>query len=40
LVLAAEVEVWDDCGRALQLEHPERTAGRTVDFLGNSEAVA
>jgi pimeloyl-ACP methyl ester carboxylesterase len=30
---AAKVEVWDDCGHAPQLEHPERTAEAMLGFF-------
>jgi pimeloyl-ACP methyl ester carboxylesterase len=30
---AAKVEVWDDCGHAPQLEHPERTAETMLEFF-------
>ena len=30
---AAKVEVWDDCGHAPQLEHPERTAKAMTEFF-------
>ncbi|HEX2195622.1 MAG TPA: alpha/beta fold hydrolase [Actinomycetota bacterium] len=30
---AAKVEVWDDCGHAPQLEHPDRTASAMLDFF-------
>lgn len=40
LVPGAEVEVWEDCGHAPQLELPDRTAGRMLSFLGRDHAVA
>jgi pimeloyl-ACP methyl ester carboxylesterase len=30
---AAKVEVWEDCGHAPQLEHPERTAQTMLEFF-------
>lgn len=30
---AAQVEVWDDCGHAPQVEHPERVASRLLQFF-------
>jgi pimeloyl-ACP methyl ester carboxylesterase len=32
---AAKVEVWDDCGHAPQLEHPERTADALLEFFSS-----
>ncbi len=32
---AAKVEVWDDCGHAPQLEHPERTAETLLEFFSS-----
>ncbi|MFN2586854.1 MAG: alpha/beta fold hydrolase [Actinomycetota bacterium] len=32
---AAKVEVWDDCGHAPQLEHPERTAEAMLAFFAS-----
>ncbi|HEX2057592.1 MAG TPA: alpha/beta fold hydrolase [Actinomycetota bacterium] len=34
---AAKVEVWDDCGHAPQLEHPDRTAAAMLDFFATAE---
>ena len=31
----AKVEVWDDCGHAPQLEHPDRTATALLDFFAS-----
>lgn len=33
---AAKVEVWDDCGHAPQLEHPDRTAQTMLDFFATA----
>ncbi|MDQ3916039.1 MAG: alpha/beta fold hydrolase [Actinomycetota bacterium] len=33
---AAKVEVWDDCGHAPQLEHPERTAEAMLAFFSSA----
>ncbi|HEX2294949.1 MAG TPA: alpha/beta fold hydrolase [Actinomycetota bacterium] len=33
----AKVEVWDDCGHAPQLEHPERTAKAMLDFFAEAK---
>ena len=33
---AAKVEVWDDCGHAPQLEHPDRTAKTLLDFFATA----
>ena len=32
---AAKVEVWDDCGHAPQLEHPDRTAKALLEFFAS-----
>lgn len=32
----AKVEVWDDCGHAPQLEHPDRTAKTMLDFFSTA----
>jgi len=34
----ANVEVWDDCGHVPQIEFPERTIARVVDFFSTSAA--
>jgi pimeloyl-ACP methyl ester carboxylesterase len=34
----AKVEVWDDCGHAPQLEHPDRTAKAMLDFFATAGA--
>ena len=39
----AQVELWDDCGHAPQLEHPEKVAESLMGFMagyGSSEAEA
>lgn len=33
----AKVEVWDDCGHAPQLEHPDRTAKTLLDFFAEAQ---
>lgn len=40
LVPEAEVEVWEDCGHAPQVELPGRTSGRILGFLERGHAVA
>jgi pimeloyl-ACP methyl ester carboxylesterase len=35
---SAQVEVWDDCGHAPQLEHPDRTAKAMLDFFASVQA--
>ena len=32
----ATVEVWDDCGHVPQIEHPDRTADRLLEFFGTA----
>ncbi|HYP23452.1 MAG TPA: alpha/beta fold hydrolase [Actinomycetota bacterium] len=33
----AKVEIWDDCGHAPQLEHPDRTAETMLDFFAEAK---
>lgn len=33
----AKVEIWDDCGHAPQLEHPDRTAKTMLDFFAEAK---
>lgn len=35
---AAKVEVWDDCGHAPQLEHPDRTARTMLEFFATARS--
>jgi pimeloyl-ACP methyl ester carboxylesterase len=36
---AARVELWDDCGHAPQLEHPDKTARTLIDFFSGSRLL-
>lgn len=38
VIPSARVEVWDDCGHAPQVEHPERVASRLLEFFETGEA--
>ncbi|MBA2724826.1 MAG: alpha/beta fold hydrolase [Actinobacteria bacterium] len=37
---SAKVEVWEDCGHVPQVEYPERTAARLIDFFETATAAS